>query len=177
MRLQLDFEFEINDQPVSGEVIAGDLASYKDGLSDIVMEQGRMLLQVDGEGDSGEYEEPLLRLVGQWLRKLQWIITGDTETIAFRNSEQCFAFIPTGGGVEVSLFEGTELEVEEYIIEPVTLRLESFVRASIEMGERMMTIVEAIDPGLFESDEDCRDLKNDLDESKKAWHDFEIHKR
>jgi hypothetical protein len=31
------------------------------------------------------------------------------------------------GGVEVSLFEGTELEVEEYIIEPVTVRLEIFV--------------------------------------------------
>ncbi len=177
MRLQLDFEFEINDQPVAGEVIVGDLDSYKEALTDIVMEQGRLLMQVDGQGDSGDYEEPLVRLVGQWLRKVQWVISGDTETIAFRNSETCFAFIPAGGGVEVSLFEGTELEVEEYIIEPVTLRLETFVLSSIEMGDRMIKVIESVDPGLLESDEDCKDLKNDLEESKKAWHDFEIHKR
>ena len=177
MKLQLDFELELNDQPVAGEVVVGDLGTYKDSLSDIVTEQGRILLQVDGKGDCGDYEEPLLRLVGQWLRKVQWIITGDTETIAFRNSEQCFAFVSTAGGVEVSLFEGTELEVEEYIIEPLTMRLETFVMASIAMGERMLKLVEAVDPALLESDEDCRDLKNDLDESKKAWHNFEIHKR
>jgi hypothetical protein len=45
------------------------------------------------------------------------------------------------------------------------------------MGERMVNLVEQIDAGLLESDEDCRDLKNDLEESKKAWHNFEIHKR
>ena len=127
MKLQLDFELELNDQPVAGEVVVGDVGSYQDALSDIISEQGRILFSVDGKGESGEYDEPLLRLVGQWLRKLQWIITGDTETIAFRNSEQCFAFVATVGGVEVSLFEGTELEVEEYIIEPVSVRLETFV--------------------------------------------------
>ena len=177
MKLQLDFELELNDQPVAGEVVIGDLGPYRDALSEIVSEQGRILLAVDGQGESGDYEEPLLRLVGQWLRKLQWIITGDTETIAFRNSEQCFAFVSTAGGVEVSLFEGTELEVEEYIIEPVTVRLETFVQASIAMVERMVNLVEQIDACLLESDEDCRDLKNDLEESKKAWHNFEIHKR
>ena len=41
----------------------------------------------------------------------------------------------------------------------------------------MIKVIESVDPGLLESDEDCKDLKNDLEESKKAWHDFEIHKR
>ena len=85
--------------------------------------------------------------------------------------------MPAGGGVELSLFEGTELEVEEYIFEPVTIRLETLITASFEMGDALLTLLEKIDPALAEEDEDCRDLKSDLEESKKAWHNYELHRR
>lgn len=177
MELQLHLEFELDDQRFTVETLAENFESHQDQLTDIVREEGRILLKNEAIKDSGDYSEPLIRLVGQWLRKLQWIIAGDSETIPFRNSEQCFAFMPAGGGVEVSLFEGTELEVEEYIFEPVTVRLETLVASSLTMGDALIGLLEKIDASLLESDEDCRDLKADLEESKKAWHNYELHRR
>ena len=174
MEFQLNLEFELDDQHFSVETLINDFDSHKDDLSDIVREESRIAVKHSSVKDSGDYSEPLIRLAGQWMRKLQWIIAGDSETIPFRNSEQCFAFMPAGGGVEVSLFEGTELEVEEYIFEPVTIRLETLVTASFAMGDSLVNLLEKIDPSLLEDDEDCRDLKSDLEESKKAWHNFEL---
>ena len=177
MEFQLNLEFELDDQRFTVETLASDFESHQDKLADIVREEGRILVVTSAVKDSGDYSEPLIRLAGQWLRKLQWIIAGDSETIPFRNSEQCFAFMPAGGGVEISLFEGTELEVEDYIFEPVTVRLETLVRASVEMGDALVGLIEKIDASLLESDEDCKDLKSDLEESKKAWHNYELHRR
>ena len=177
MEFQLNLEFELDDQRFTVETLASDFESHQDKLADIVREEGRILVATSAVKDSGDYSEPLIRLAGQWLRKLQWIIAGDSETIPFRNSEQCFAFMPAGGGVEISLFEGTELEVEDYIFEPVTVRLEILVRASVEMGDALVGLIEKIDASLLESDEDCKDLKSDLEESKKAWHNYELHRR
>ncbi len=177
MEFQLNLEFELDDQHFSVETLINDFDSHKDNLSDIVREEGRILVKHSSVKDSGDYSEPLIRLAGQWMRKLQWIIAGDSETIPFRNSEQCFAFMPAGGGVELSLFEGTELEVEEYIFEPVTIRLETLVSASFDMGDALLSLIDKIDASLVEEDEDCRDLKSDLDESKKAWHNYELHRR
>ena len=69
------------------------------------------------------------------------------------------------------------IEVEDYIFEPVTVRLETLVRASVEMGDALVGLIEKIDASLLESDEDCKDLKSDLEESKKAWHNYELHRR
>lgn len=177
MEFQLDFEFELDDQRYPGLALLSNFESHRDNLADIVREEGRILVNTSSVKDSGDYSEPLIRLAGQWLRKLQWIIAGDSETIPFRNSQQCFAFIRQGGGVEVSLFEGTELEVEEYVFEPVTVRLETLVSASFKMGDDLVALIEKVDASLLESDEDCRDLRSDMEESKKAWHNYELHKR
>jgi hypothetical protein len=150
MEFQLNLEFELDDQHFSLETLISDFDSHKDNLSDIVREEGRILVKHSSVKDSGDYSEPLIRLAGQWLRKLQWIIAGDSETIPFRNSEQCFAFMPAGGGVELSLFE---------------------------MGDALLSLLDKVDASLVDDDEDCRDLKSDLDESKKAWHNYELHRR
>ena len=47
-------------------------------------------------------------------------------------------FVPLGDTVELSLFEGSESEVERYIIEPQTVKLADFVQTSIAMGETML---------------------------------------
>ena len=65
----------------------------------------------------------------------------------------------SGDTVELSLFEGSESEVERYIIEPQTVKLADFVQTSIAMGETMLAVVKACDESLLESDEDCKDSK------------------
>ena len=167
----------MDDQHFSVETLINDFDSHKDNLSDIVREEGRISVNHNCRQDSGDCNEPLIRLAGQWMRKLQWIIAGDSGNHPFRNSEQCFAFMPAGGGVELESFRGTELEVEEYIFEPVTIRLEAVITAGFEMGDALLTLLDKIDPALAEEDGDCRDLKSDLEESKKAWHNYELHRR
>lgn len=177
MKVSLELHFLDEDASVKpAEKLLAQTALLED-LGDIRYLEGRILASFDDNPIPVEYEEPILRLVNQWVRKVQWVIGGDTESIAFRNSEECYGFVPLGDTVEISLFEGSESEVERYIIEPQTVRLADFVQASIEMGETMLAVVKASDASLLESDEDCKELVSDLDEARKAWKDFELHGR
>jgi hypothetical protein len=45
------------------------------------------------------------------------------------------------------------------------------------MGDALVGLIEKVDASLLESDEDCKDLKTDLEESKKAWHNYELRRR
>jgi hypothetical protein len=67
--------------------------------------------------------------------------------------------------------------VEEYIFEPITVPLKTLVKASVDMGDALVGLIEKVDASLLESDEDCKDLKTDLEESKKAWHSYELRRR
>lgn len=177
MKVSLELHFLDEDASVKpAEKLLAQTALLED-LGDIRYLEGRILASFDDNPIPVEYEEPILRLVNQWVRKVPWVIGGDTESIAFRNSEECYGFVPLGDTVEISLFEGSESEVERYIIEPQTVRLADFVQASIEMGETMLAVVKASDASLLESDEDCKELVSDLDEARKAWKDFELHGR
>jgi len=177
MKVSLELHFLDEDAPVqSAEKLLNEPALLEE-LGDIRYVEGRIQASFDDNPVAVEYEEPILRLVNQWVRRLQWIIGGDTESIAFRNSEECYGFVPLGDTVELCLFEGSESEVERYLIEPQTVRLADFVQTSIEMGEMMLAIVKASDASLLESDEDCKELVSDLEEARKAWKDFELHGR
>jgi len=116
-------------------------------------------------------------LADQWVRKLSWVIGGDTETVALRNSEHCFAFVPTGDSVEFSFFAGTESEIEDYVIEPMNVRLESLATQAVKICENLLEVIQKVDPNLFESDEDCKDLVVSLDEGKKAWHRYQLQSK
>ena len=61
------------------------------------------------------------------------------------DSEHCFAFVPTGDGVEISFYVGTESEIEDYVLEPFTVPLEAFVEQSLVMGQRMLDVVRVLD--------------------------------
>ena len=177
MKVSLELHFLDEDAPPSpAEKLLND-AALLDDLDDIRYVEGRIQASFDDTPIEASYEEPILRLVNQWVRRLQWIIGGDTESIAFRNSEECYGFVPLGDTVELSLFEGSESEVERYIIEPQTVKLADFVQTSIEMGETMLAVVKACDESLLESDEDCKELVSDLEEARRAWKDFELHGR
>lgn len=177
MKVSLELHLLDDDASVkSAEKLLTEPALLEE-LGDIRYVEGRIQAAFDDQPIAVEYEEPILRLVNQWVRRLQWIIGGDTESIAFRNSEECYGFVPLGDTVELCLFEGSESEVERYIIEPQTVRLSDFVQTSIQMGETMLAIVKASDESLLESDEDCKELVSDLDEARRAWKDFELHGR
>jgi hypothetical protein len=97
--------------------------------------------------------------------------------VALRNSEQCFAFVPAGESVEVSFFTGSETEIEDYILEPTTVRLEAFVLESLNAGEQLVALVRGLGPSLITDNEDCKDLLLSLTEAQKAWHDYQLHAR
>ena len=177
MKVSLELHFLDEDAPVQPAEKLLNEPTLLEELGDIRYVEGRIHASFDDKPIAAEYEEPILRLVNQWVRRLQWIIGGDTESIAFRNSEECYGFVPLGDTVELCLFEGSESEVERYIIEPQTVRLADFVQTSIEMGESMLAIVKASDASLLESDEDCKELVSDLEEARRAWKDFELHGR
>lgn len=177
MKVSLELHFLNEDASVtSAEKLLNDNALLED-FDDIRYVEGRIQASFDDENIEVDYEEPILRLVNQWVRRVPWIIGGDTESIAFRNTEECYGFVPLGDTVELSLFEGSESEVESYLIEPHTVRLADFVASSIEMGETMLKVVKAVDASLLESDEDCKELVSDLEEARRAWKEFEMHGR
>jgi hypothetical protein len=177
MKFTLDFSVDAGNESVDSASFLKKIDSYRSEFSEIAAVEGRIVIRIDGKDVCGEYSDPILRLIDQWLRKLPWIIGGDTETVALRNSEACFAFVPAGESVELSYFQGSETEIEDYIVEPTTVRLEGFVNESIAAGDRLVQVIHAMDAKLFESSEDCKDLMTSLSEAKRCWKEHQLHNR
>ncbi|MEZ4273454.1 MAG: hypothetical protein R3C68_19065 [Myxococcota bacterium] len=177
MKFSIDYKIQLGDSEILGTVLEKDVASYREQLAEISSMTGEFVLHINNKEAPADYADPLIKLADGWLRKLPWIIGGDTETVALRNSAQCFAFVPTGDGVEISFFDGDETEIEDYVMDPTNVRLEEFATESIRLGSRLLALAEAIDANLLESDEDCRDLGVSLEEARRAWKEYLVHQR
>lgn len=177
MKIKITYEYDLDDGTLSAAELESNLELHLPRLSDLVREEGRLVVWVNDEDVCGDYCDPLIRLVDQWLRKVNWVISGDTETLALRNSQQCFAFVPSGGAIELSFFDGTELEVEEYIVEPVNIRLEDLVQQSLALGDSLSRVITGVDGSLFDNDDDCGDFKRNLDELRSTWHEHQLRQR
>lgn len=177
MKFALEFTLDAGDESLDSASFLKEIDTHRGGVSDVSGLEGRILVRFDGKDVCGEYSDPIVRLTDQWLRKLPWIIGGDTETVALRNTEQCFAFVPAGESVEVSYFLGSETEIEEYVVDPTTVRLEAFVNETIKIGDRLVEIVRSLDAGLLESNEDVKDLQTSLAEAKRSWREHQLHLR
>lgn len=178
MKFALDLKLAVGDTEMPVSALIDNLNAHRDSLPDVSELEGELVLTFNGKSKVGtEYSDPALRLVGGWLQKVPWVISGDTETVALRNSEHVYAFVPAGNGVEISFFEGDEAEIEEYVLDPTNVLLEDFAEQSIALGERMIQLVKAIDPELMQTNEDCKDLQRSLDEATTAWHDHQVHQR
>ncbi len=177
MKVALDYCIRVGDALVDSKTIGDKLDAYRDQIMGEPIVEGTLLLILDGTPYGGDLVDPIFRLGGQWIRKLPWILTGDTETVAYRNSEHCVAFVPAGESIEVSLFTGSENEVEEYLVEPSTVRLDAFAKELIRLVERLVELARALSPSLLETNEDCRELVASLDEGRKAWRDYQVHNR
>jgi len=176
MKFALQLKIDVADGYLDATNLSNDADAYKEALANPSDVDGMIAVEIDGQTFGDNYSDPLLRLAADWVRKVPWILAGDTETIALRNSGQCFAFVPTGESVELSFFEGTEMEIEEYILEPTTVRLQHFIEESLELGDQLIALWANAD-GAASADEDYRDLSTLLDEAKTAWHDFQLHQR
>lgn len=165
-----------DDQALGVEAVISNLDAHQEALASMRSLEGRLVCTINGSEVSDDYSDPILRLAHLWLSKVAWVIGGDTETVALRDSERCFAFVSAGESVEVSFFNGTEEEIEDYIFEPTHVRLEDFAKQSIRIADELASLINAVDSSLWDSDEDCKDLKTSTEEAKKAWHDYEIHR-
>lgn len=180
MRFSIDYTIDVGDATLSSSEIIAEIDKHRDelnALGDVGGITGELVLKFGERAAAGEYNDPILRLVSKWLGKVTWVIAADTETVALRNSEHCYAFVPTGDGVEISFFEGDEAEIEEYVIEPTNVRLEEFVAESIKVGERLTDLVAALDESQLTSSEDCKDLVSALSEAREAWRKHERKRR
>lgn len=177
MNFELDFKIHVDDAELDSATLLASVDEQRDQLTVPGAILGDIVVRIDDNEQALDFSEPIVRLVAQWVRKLAWVVGGDTETVALRNSEHCFAFVPAGDSVEFSLFEGSETEIEDYLVEPTNIRLEKFANASIELAERVVALLKAVDATLLDTDEDCRDLLTSLDEGRSAWHDHQLHQR
>ena len=177
MKFTLDVHLDADDSTLGAAAYIARVAELRPQVKDVSSHEGRLVLGFDGAEACREYSDPIVRLMDGWLRKLPWIIGGDTETVALRNSEQCFAFVPAGDSVEVSFFTGSETEIEDYILEPTTVRLEAFVIETLAAADSLNALIAALDPKLSTDNEDCRDLQVSLAEAKRVWHDHQLHAR
>lgn len=177
MKFALDFNLDAGDSTLDSASFLREIDSHRSEQSDISLFEGRIVVRFDGKDVCGEYSDPIVRLVDQWLRKLPWIIGGDTETVALRNSEHVFAFVPAGESVELSYFLGSETEIEDYIVDPTTIKLDAFVNESVRLADRLLEIIRKIDGTLPETHEDCKDLVTSLAEARRAWREHQLHLR
>lgn len=177
MKFSIDYSVSLGDQQLDSAAVFANINSHRDALSDIGSVEGALVLRSDSDILPGTYSEPLVRLVHLWLSKVAWVVGGDTETVALRNSAECYAFVPTGEGVEVSFYAGDESEIEEYVLEPTIVRLDHFAEESIRLGESVMKLIREVDASALENNEDCRDLRTSLDEAKQAWKNYQLHQR
>ncbi|MBI3180215.1 MAG: hypothetical protein HYZ27_11165 [Deltaproteobacteria bacterium] len=177
MKFELDFKLRVDDRAIDSRGVMSSIDALRTAYPNLVGLEGAVMVKLDGRVVCDELYEPILRFVGQWVRKVPWVVSGDTETVAFRNSENCFAFVPAGESVEFSFYVGSENEVEEYVVEPTTIRLQAFAEETLRLGEQLLQMVLGVDPGLVNSDEDCRDLALSVDEGRKAWKEHQLHQR
>lgn len=142
---------------------AGDLQE-RDGYV-VPIFNGTPLLDIT----SGKFEaDPIISLVSSWMQKMPWVIAGDEECVPLRNSATCFGFEPAGNAVRIYYYEGTEGDVENLICEPVSIPLNDFCPAVIDMANE---ILEWADDELAEEDEgdDLCELREIMPEVRAAW--------
>jgi hypothetical protein len=177
MKFLLQHRIRVGDdlKPVS-ELVA-NVEQYRAELEDPSSWEGALIPTLDKNSYCEDLIDPILRLADQWIRKLPWIVSGDTETVQYRTSEHCFAVLPAGEGVEFSIYVGAEMEVEDYVLEPTTVRLDQFAAESIRIVEELVKLVEAVDPDLLESNDDAKELVSSLAEGRKAWRDHQLKNR
>jgi hypothetical protein len=174
MKFSLQPRIQVGEDLKPVADLLANVDAYRDALKDPSAWEGALVITLDGTEYCNDLFDPLLRLADRWIRKLPWIIGGDTETVQYRNSEHCFAFVPAGEGVEFSIYVGADMEVEDYVLEPTTVRLDQFATESIRAVESLVNLVRKLDPELLTENDDAKELSSSFDDGRKAWREHQL---
>ena len=177
MKFSLDFFVDVDGSPLSSSALLANVRDCRGAFSDVSSLEGSVSVSIDDAVVCGGYTEPIVRLLLHFTRKLPWIIGGDTETVALSNSAQCFAFIPEGDSVELSFFNGSESEIEDYILDPVNVRRDLFVQEILRLVGSFLTLLHEVDSTLVNAHEELRDLATLYEEAQRAWKDSVLRAR
>jgi len=119
--------------------------------------------------------DPILRLITTLVRSLPYVIDGEPESALQSESDQGFLFEPSQGRVQISVFKGSDaFDPEEYIVEGVSMSLEEFGEQLIEMGDRMIALLERHDPEYYDSDDYAKSMIELLDVAKGAFRSYRL---
>ncbi len=152
------------------EIVSLDAFQKEASAADLLEAEGFIVPFFNGEAlldvNNGEFEaDPLIGLVNNWLQKMPWLIAGDEECVPLRNSPFCFGFEPVGNSVRLYFYEGTEGDVENLILEPVSVPLADFCQAALAIGKTIVDLTASSD----EEPEELSELSSILNEFKEAW--------
>ena len=73
--MKITYEFDLDDGKLSADELESNLDQHLSKVSDVVSEEGRVVVLIDDKDVCGEYCDPLIRLVDQWIRKVNWVIS------------------------------------------------------------------------------------------------------
>jgi hypothetical protein len=166
MRFGLEIQVSQKEGSISLAELAKNLEVAKTVLASPEQVEGALVPLVNDKAVLAPHVDPLFPLLEQWMLKLPWLLTGDTETVFLRNSEYTFGFEPVGDLLHLSFYVGAKNEVEEYVLEPVSVPLEVFCEISIQSSRLLLGIADKL--GSLKDQADVRTLRDATAEAEKA---------
>lgn len=176
MKFALNIAIQDQEQAVYLGDLVKNLESAKKLFADLDNVSAAIIPVINGKPGLEPYFDPMLPLMEQWLLKLPWILSGDTETIPLRNSEHIFGFEAVSEAVYLSVYLGDESEVETYVLEPVAIPAEYFCETSILASKQLVQLIELANPQGSAQNADMLTLKSALNDAEKALRDYKLRK-
>ncbi|MCC6810972.1 MAG: hypothetical protein IT381_26315 [Deltaproteobacteria bacterium] len=171
MKFTLEVFISHGDKNVGLAELAKDKASCKAVFSKPEEVEGALIPYTNGKAGMEVFCDPLFALLEQWILKLPWCLGGDTETVFLKNSEHAFGFEPMSESLQLSFYVGQGNEVDEYILEPVPIMLDSFCDASIAAVKKVLAVVQDTAPEAMTSP-DVKTLQDATKEAERALREY-----
>ncbi len=180
--LQLDFVVYLGDPDEGAEAIASAkfLAEAEQHKAEIIFPEAYGALTVK-KGDGSlltPLPDPIFGLITNLVRAVQSVIEGEAETLQWSETENGISLEPDGDDVLFSVFAGDDPDdPEEYLLEEETMSLDSFGEQVLEMGKRLQSILQKVDPEALENDDYLKGLTEFLEISGDTFKTFRLEKQ
>jgi hypothetical protein len=171
MKFTLEVFISHGDKTIALAELAKDQATCKAVFSKPEDIEGALVPYTNGKPAMDPFVDPLLSPLEQWVLKLPWCLGGDTETVFLKNSEHAFGFEPMSESLQLSFYVGQGNEVDEYILEPVPIMLDSFCDASIAAAKKLLAVIQDTAPEAMSSS-DVKTLQEATKEAERALREF-----
>lgn len=172
--VQLDFVLYLGDPDEGAEKIASakaleEFATYGDKLAFRDHVYGALTITRGGETILRAVPDPIIKLMTTLMRTLPYVIDGEPENALLNESEHGFLIEPNGDKVNLSFFAGSDaFEPDEFLLESESMPMDAFGGQLVDMGERLMALLEKFDPENYKSEYLGRDLHEFLEVGRDA---------